>query len=193
MTKIVEIRKDVEIPDDITVTIDNKVITVEGEPLVDGKKTKRKLTKSFEHFDVVDITKEENIMVFTSYFVDRYKKSLTLNAAGVFENMIKGVREGYIYKSKIAYSHFPITVEPDLKKKEIVVKNLYGGRKPLKVKITGDDTVVSVEGDDVIITGIDKEAVGQTAANMKEICRLRGKRKKDPEAFIDGIWPFEKS
>ena len=49
-----------------------------------------------------------------------------------------------------------------------------------------------VEKDDVIIEGIDKEAVGQTTANMQEVCRLRGKRKKDPETFMDGVWQWDK-
>ncbi|MHA1155767.1 MAG: hypothetical protein ACTSQK_06620 [Candidatus Heimdallarchaeota archaeon] len=40
----------------------------------------------------------------------------------------------------------------------------------------------------MIITGINKEHVGQTSANIQEICKLRGKLHKDPRRFMDGIW-----
>ena len=111
---------------------------------------------------------------------------------GYINNMIKGVTQGYVYKSKIVYSHFPLTVEPDNKKRIITIKNLYGGRKNIIVPIVGDETKVNVDKDDVIIEGINKQHVGQTTANMQEACRLRGKRRKDPETFMDGIWLWHK-
>jgi len=76
-------------------------------------------------------------------------------------NMIIGVTQGYTYRLTIVYSHFPITV--DIKPKMVEIKNLYGQRNP-------------------------KEHVGQTSANIQEVCKLRGKEHKDPRRFMDGIW-----
>ncbi|MHA1115178.1 MAG: 50S ribosomal protein L6 [Candidatus Heimdallarchaeum aukensis] len=184
MTKTVVIEREIEIPEDVKVTLDGKIITVEGP--------KGKLTKDFSRFDETYISLEGSKMKFSAYNLNRRKKAKILSAVGLFSNMIEGTRKGYTYKSKIVFSHFPITVEPDNKKREVIIKNLYGGRKLLKAKIVGDDTKVTVDKEDVITTGIDKEAVGQTVANMQEICRLRGKRKKDPEVFMDGVWVYEK-
>ena len=179
--KHVYIERDVELLDDLKVTIKDKTVTMEGK--------KGTLVKSFNDFDV-ELKKTKTKINVKSYFIDKKRKAKTLAVVGYLKNMMKGVTEGYIYKSKIIYSHFPITVEPDNKKRIITIKNLYGGRKPLLVPIVGEDTTVKVDKDDVIIEGIDKEAVGQTTANMQEICRLRGKRKKDPETFMDGVWQW---
>ncbi len=185
MTKMVYLEKEVDIPENVKVNIsDDKVVTVEGP--------KGKLVKDFKRFEETTLSLEGNKLKFSAYYLNRSRKARFLASVGFFNNMIKGVTEGYTYKSKIVFSHFPITVEPDNKKREVVIKNLYGGRKTLVVPIVGKDTKVTVEKEDVITTGIDKEAVGQTAANIQEICRLRGKRKKDPEVFMDGVWVYEK-
>ncbi|MHA2357599.1 MAG: 50S ribosomal protein L6 [Candidatus Heimdallarchaeaceae archaeon] len=175
--------KEILIPEEVKISIKGKTVTAEG--------TKGTLTKSFEKEDI-ELKKTKKKIDVTAYYINKRKKASTLAVVGHIENMIKGVSEGYVYKSKIIFSHFPITVEPDNNKRIVTIKNLYGGRKPIVVPIFGPDTNVKVDRDDVIIEGIDKEAVGQTTANMQEACRLRGKRKKDPETFMDGVWRWDK-
>jgi large subunit ribosomal protein L6 len=51
-----------------------------------------------------------------------------------------------------------------------------------------DNVSVEVQGDDVILTGPDKETLGQTAANMKKSCRIR---KKDQRVFQDGVYLYK--
>jgi len=48
---------------------------------------------------------------------------------------------------------------------------------------------VEVKGEDVYFIGPDKEALGQTAANVKTACRIR---KKDPRVFQDGVYLYKK-
>ncbi|MHA1200072.1 MAG: 50S ribosomal protein L6 [Candidatus Heimdallarchaeaceae archaeon] len=173
------LQREIEVPEDLKLTIKNKVVTVEGP--------KGTLTRSFENVDF-EISKKGKKVHIKAYYINKKRKAATLAVVGYINNMIKGTLEGYLSKSKIIFSHFPITVEPDNKKKLVTIKNLYGGRKHITVSIVGPDTKVSIDKDDVIIEGIDKEAVGQTTANMQEACRLRGKRRKDPETFMDGVW-----
>ena len=181
--KLVYLTKTIEIPEEIDITIDNKKVSVKGQKGV--------LTSDYTDHDI-DLEKRENALIITGFFLNKKKKAKTLAVVGGIQNMIKGVTNGYVYKSKIVFSHFPITVEIKDKQRQILIKNLYGGRKVLTVPIVGNDTKVRIDKDDVIIEGIDKQAVGQTAANMQERCRLRGKRKKDPETFMDGIWVWQK-
>ncbi len=178
------LEKDIDLPENVTLTLKDKVVTVEG--------AKGTLTRDFSDFDV-ELKKTKIKINVKAYFINKKKKANALALVGYIQNMIKGVTEGYVYKSKIVYSHFPITVEPDNKKKTVAIKNLYGGRKQINVPIIGEETTVRVDKDDVIIEGIDKQDVGQTTANMQEACRLRGKRRKDPETFLDGVWRWDRN
>jgi len=177
------IERSIELPEDLKITVKDRHVTIEGP--------KGTLTRNFDPTDV-EITKKGKKVDIKAYYINKKRKAATLAVVGYINNMIKGVMQGYTYKSKIVFSHFPLTVEPDNKKKIVTIKNLYGGRKHITVPIVGPETTVKVDKDDVIIEGIDKEAVGQTTANMQEACRLRGKRKKDPETFMDGVWLWDK-
>jgi large subunit ribosomal protein L6 len=44
---------------------------------------------------------------------------------------------------------------------------------------------VKVQGDEVIITGVNKEDVGQTMANLEQATKIKG---RDPRVFQDGIY-----
>ena len=48
---------------------------------------------------------------------------------------------------------------------------------------------MEVKGDTVIVTGIDKELVGQTMANIEQATKVRG---FDIRVFQDGIYLVEK-
>jgi len=102
-------------------------------------------------------------------------------------NMESGVKKGFIYKLAIVYSHFPINLS--IKGDVIEVNNFLGGKNPRRARIRGS-TKVEVKGKDVIVSGVDKEAVGQTAANL-ERCTAR-KKGKDIRVFQDGIYIVEK-
>ena len=104
--------------------------------------------------------------------------------------MIEGTTYGYKYSMKIVFSHFPIRVNPEMKKFQVKIENLYGGRKPRFAKIL-PGVKVKIDDEDVVVEGIDKEAVGQTAANIQELTRQRGKRRQSPKTFMDGIFLSE--
>jgi large subunit ribosomal protein L6 len=101
--------------------------------------------------------------------------------------MMMGVTRGFEYKLKVAHSHFPITVKVDKDKRLVQVENFLGERTPRTAKIEGNVQVV-VKGDDVIISGADRQAIGQTAANIERVCRIKD---KDPRVFQDGIYLYE--
>ncbi len=102
------------------------------------------------------------------------------------KNMVRGVTEGFEYKMKIVYSHFPMktTVKKDL----FYIENFLGESSPRKAKIVGESKV-NISGDEVTITGIDKEGVGQTAANIELATYIKG---YDPRVFQDGIYIVSK-
>jgi large subunit ribosomal protein L6 len=100
--------------------------------------------------------------------------------------MIHGVSEGIVYKLKMVYSHFPINlkIQGDL----IKIENFLGERYPRKAKIP-ERVEVDIKGQDIEVRGIDKEKVGQTAANIEQATKIKN---RDPRVFQDGIYIYEK-
>ncbi len=100
--------------------------------------------------------------------------------------MMKGVSEGFTYKLKIVFIHFPMTI--NVQKNKVVINNFVGERQARIAKIYGD-VQVKVEGDDIIVTGNDIENVAQTAANIEQSTKIRN---KDLRKFLDGIYVYYK-
>jgi len=120
--------------------------------------------------------------------MDPSKKELAL--LGTWEahvkNMIRGAIEGFTYRMKIVYAHFPM--KAIVKGKEFVIENFLGEKFPRTTNILGD-TKVSIKAEFVELIGPNVEDVGQTAANIERACRIRG---FDPRVFQDGIYIIEK-
>lgn len=103
------------------------------------------------------------------------------------KSMLKGVTEGYKYSLKIHYVHFPMTVEQ--KGTDFYIKNFIGQKGFKKLKIP-EGVKVQINKQDITITGIDKEKVGQAAANFEIASKFV---KNDKRRFQDGIYITEKA
>ena len=97
-----------------------------------------------------------------------------------------GVLKGYEAKLKICSGHFPMTVSTDTEK--VTIKNFLGEKVPRHSSMM-KGVEVKVNGNEVIVTGIEKEAVGQTAARIEQSCRITN---RDRRIFQDGIWIIRK-
>jgi len=117
----------------------------------------------------------------------RMAKSMMGTAKSMIRNMIIGVTKGFTYKLKIVTSHFPMNVK--VQGDTVIIENFIGERWPRYAKIVGPKTKVIVKGEDVIVTGIDRQAVGQTAANLELATKIK---QKDLRKFLDGIYIYEK-
>lgn len=175
------IEKVVPIPEGVTVTVSGEEVTV--------KHKKNVLTRNFPRLIINMDVQDNNFKTFAER-PRKSQKAMIGTIAGHVSNMIKGVTEGYEYRLKIIYSHFPIDVK--LKGNIVEITNMYGEKAKRIAKIV-DGVKAKIEEEDIVITGIDKEACGQTAANIENATRLRGKRKKDQRIFQDGIYIFEKA
>ena len=72
-----------------------------------------------------------------------------------------------------------------MKGNELVVNNYFGERVPRSAKILNGVEVKVQNKREVIVSGIDKEAVGQTAANIERCVTVK---KRDRRVFQDGIY-----
>ena len=130
----------------------------------------------------------EGQSVFVRWEAPRRKvRAVAGTFAAHIKNMITGATEGFTYKLRVVYSHFPIQVKVVGNKVEI--SNFLGEKRPRVAEIVGD-VKVEVKGRDIIVTGINKEAVGQTAANIEQATKIK---RRDPRVFQDGIYLVEKA
>lgn len=167
-----------EIPDGISVSLEERVISVKGK-LGTIKKDFTKLPAF--------LTIENNIVKIEPYGTRRKDFAISKTAQSIINNMIKGVQNGYKYRMKIVFAHFPITVK--IKDGKVHVENFFGERKARISNIVGDSTKVAIEGDDLVITGPHLEHVSQTAANIELSTRVKN---KDQRVFLDGVYVYSR-
>jgi large subunit ribosomal protein L6 len=116
----------------------------------------------------------------------RKERALINTEKGNVNNMIHGVKDKVSYKLKVLFSHFPMGLK--LSGNTLLIDNFLGEKHPRKVKIL-EGAKVEIKGQDVTVSGIDKENVAQTAANIEQTTKIR---KLDPRVFQDGIYIIEK-
>ncbi|WNY24046.1 50S ribosomal protein L6 [Methanimicrococcus hongohii] len=172
-----EISRSVEVPAGVTVTYDNRVVTVKGP--------KGENAKELYYPGIVISISEGEVLVDSEVARKQYKAMVGTYASHV-NNMIKGVTDGFEYKMNIVYSHFPMQTK--VEGKTFVISNFLGEKKPRVAKIVGN-TTVKVSGNSVVVSGICKEDVGQTTANIEQKTKIK---RFDPRVFQDGIYVVEK-
>ena len=171
--------EEIKIPSGVTLKLDVKRIFAKGP--------KGEVQRDFSHVASVSIEKSDNSITIKTTSSRKRDKSLVTTLRTEINNMLLGVTRGFTYKLKTCHSHFPITVKVDKDKHLVNIENFIGERYPRIAAIAGN-VDVSVKGDDVIVSGADKEAIGQTSTNIKRACRIR---EKDPRVFQDGIYLYE--
>ena len=169
--------REITLPDGVNEQFTDDVLSITG-PLGSTSKDFR-LIRANVNIDSNKITIES--------FGSRKKQRATFGTTVAHvNNLIIGVTEGYTYKLKTAFAHFPLTVKTEPGK--IIVENFYGERGNRIAKVIGESNV-SVKGDEIIISGINIEEVSQTAANLEQSTRIKN---KDLRVYLDGIYLFEK-
>lgn len=168
----------VKIPDGVQAKLDGETLVVSGK----GHTLRRRLA----HPRVGLAVRDGEVQVSSEYPTKR-EKALVGTFAAHIRNMVQGVTAGFTYEMKIVYSHFPM--KAGVKGKEFVIENFLGEKFPRRAEILGE-TKVDVNGDLVVLTGADLEAVSQTAANIEQATRIRG---FDPRVFQDGIYITRKA
>jgi large subunit ribosomal protein L6 len=176
--RLPEISRTIQVPEDVTVSIASKVVSVNGE--------KGSLTRDFS-FAPISIEAEGKEVRISAKWPRKKESALVGTIYSHINNMITGVTKGYTYKLKIVFSHFPISVK--LQGRSILIENFTGERRARHINIIGD-VKVKIEAEDIIVSGINLEDVSQTAANIEQATRVRN---KDVRVFLDGLYIYERN
>ena len=170
----------IQIPDGLEVAVDNNKIKVKG--------SKGELQRNFLNPRILIIKLDNSIKIECKKDVKFAKKDkMFINTYRAhIKNLFNGVKEEYTAKLKICSGHFPMNVSIDAN--NLIIKNFLGEKIPRKTQIN-KNVRVQIQGDEIIVIGIDKDLVGQTAANIEQATRITN---RDRRVFQDGCFIIKK-
>jgi len=168
-----DLKRIIEIPEGIEVVVNENEITVRGN----GKE----IARNFDLGKVRPEVKDKKIFLAVKKATRRESKMIGTVWAHL-ENMIKGLKENFIYDLEICSVHFPMNVKQEGDK--VVIKSFLGETTERIAKIL-PNVNVEIKGSQIAVSSHDIEAAGQTAANLEKATRLTG---RDRRIFQDGIF-----
>ena len=167
---------EVEVPEGITVEIKGNEIDIKGslgsnrrifnDALLEVKKSDRKL--------LITPVRDRGL--------EKKSRTSQISMKKEIENDIRGVSQYYERKMRMVFAHFPINVE--VKGSVLQINNIIGERFPRRANIVGS-TKIEAKGQNVRVYGTSLDDVSQTAANIRQACRIRN---KDSRVFQDGLY-----
>lgn len=168
--------KIVQMPENVKATIEKSIILIKG--------LRGELSREFKH-PKISLSISENKLVMSSESDKRKVKALINTWSSIIKNMSLGVSKGWQCELKLVHSHFPAKIS--VKDNIFIIQNFLGEKRPRKAKIDGTD--VKIDKDVVIVTGIDKERVGQVGGNIENATRIVD---YDRRVFQDGCYITKK-
>mgnify|MGYP001275950577 FL=1 len=177
MPKLAKVLHEISLPDGLNANLEDSVVTL--------SKDGNSLSREFKHNRVSVRESNDGLQVFCN-LPRRSEKAIAGTWAAHLRNMVKGMEDGFEYRLKAVFSHFPMTLKVEGNK--FTITNMLGEKVPRVAKLPWSPSEVEVKIEnktDVIVTGADREKVGQTAANIERACKVK---KRDPRVFQDGIY-----
>jgi len=141
----------VAVPSGVEVKVDAQRLTVKGS----------KGSLELDVHESVAVVQEENELKFSSRASDKVGQAMSGTMRSLVHNMVQGVTDGYTRELKIEGVGYRAQV------KGKVLNLSLGYSHPIDFDIPEGINIEVKDQTSVTITGIDKEKVGQTAANIR--------------------------
>lgn len=146
-------RLPIDIPSGVTVTINNNNVTVKGP--------KGSLSNSFS--DIIGIKTENNQVLVTRTSDEKEQRAYHGLTRALIANMVKGVTEGFERRLEINGVGYKAQ-----KQGNKLVLSL-GYSHPVEVVDPEGIELLAPEQNVILVKGIDKQQVGQVAAQLREL------------------------
>ncbi len=169
--------KKIEIMEGVSAEFKDNVLTIKGNK----GELKRMFFSPYAKMEYHD-----GVVVVKSRDERRKSKALVGTWIAHVKNMIKGVTEGFEYKLKVHYSHFPMGVK--LNGNVLEISNYLGEKNVRRIEVP-DGLKVNVSKEEIVVEGVDKELAGQFSARVEQLCVPKG---RDRRKFLDGIYLVKK-
>ena len=171
----------ITIPEGVGANLEGNTVTL--------TKDGNSLTRVFNHNRVTVRQGDGGLEVFCN-LPRRSERAIAGTWTAHLRNMAKGLDEGFEYRLKAVFSHFPMSLK--VQGNEFTITNLLGEKVPRVASLPWSPAEVEVKIDgksDVSVKGADREKVGQTAANIERACKIKN---RDPRVFQDGVYIVSK-
>ena len=171
----------IAIPEGVSANLEGNTVTL--------TKDGNSITRDFNHNRVLVRQVDGDLEVFCN-LPRRSERAIAGTWAAHLRNMAKGLDEGFEYRLKAVFSHFPMSLK--VQGNEFTITNLLGEKVPRVASLPWSpaEVEVKVKGrSDVFVMGADREKVGQTAANIERACKIKN---RDPRVFQDGVYIVSK-
>lgn len=171
---------EIKIPEGVDIEVSDNLITVKGK---NGE-----IKREFRNPRLYFIIKDGNFKIIIKDDI-KYKTSDKVFANTYLahvKNMIRGVQDKYTAKLKICSGHFPMQVS--ITGNILQIKNFLGEKVPRKTRLI-EGVKVDIQGEFIDLVGIDKDSVGQMAADIEQSTRITN---RDRRIFQDGIYIIKK-
>ncbi len=145
--------KPVDLPDGVDIKIDGQAVTVKG--------SKGELNREFNERIGFDV--DNGVITVTRPDDTRESRALHGLSRALLSNMVIGVSDGYTKVLEIQ----GVGYRASLKGKDVEL--LVGFSHPVVVEAPEGITLEVPEQTRIIVSGIDKEQVGQVAANIRKV------------------------
>ncbi|MFW6319267.1 MAG: 50S ribosomal protein L6 [Bacillota bacterium] len=146
-------KKPIQIPQGVTVTVNGLTVEVKGP----------KGTLSIETHSTINVKVEDNTVVVERTSETKTERTLHGTVRSLINNMVIGVSEGY----KKQLSMVGVGYRAQVSGNTITVSAGYSN--PVEVAIPKGLTVEVEKNTNISVSGIDKQAVGEFAANIRAI------------------------
>jgi large subunit ribosomal protein L6 len=143
----------IALPDKVEIAVDGETVTVKGP--------KGELTRTFT--DRVGFEVEDGVVTVTRANEQRQTRALHGLSRALLNNMVQGVNEGYRKELSIVGVGYRASM------KGSQLELLVGFSHPVLIDAVEGITVEVPEPTKIIVSGIDKEKVGQVAANIRAV------------------------
>ena len=141
----------VTIPSGVDINISGQKITVKGS----------KGELSHEIHSLVTVEQEDNVLKFKSVDESKSANALSGTTRSVVQNIVTGVTDGFERKLTIVGVGYRAQVQGK------ILNLTLGFSHPVNFEIPEGITIETPSQTEVVIAGIDKQKVGQVAANIR--------------------------
>lgn len=170
--------EEMDFPEEIKLSLDGGLFIIFGP--------KGELKKNLSNPALQFKIEQNKIQFFAVNKYSKREKKLINTYKAKLKKYFKGVQEGHTYRLKICSGHFPMSVS--VKGTVFEVKNFIGENTPRVIQLK-EGASVKINGDEIVVEGIDLDVVSQTSADIEMSTRRPG---FDKRVFMDGIWIVEK-
>ena len=169
----------IDLPEGFSFRIENNSLIV--------SKNGKELKKEYKILRTISVRVEEKKVVLEPLKKATKKEfKIICSLEAHIKNMIRGLERPFVYKMEACYAHFPMNLK--VEEDKLVIKNFLGEKVPRIAKIL-PGVKVEIKGNILEVSSEDKDAVGQTIANIERATKVK---ERDRRIFQDGVFLIEK-